>query len=567
MKKYLSTAAALILSTHVLFAQTIDRHIIHNFSESDEVRFSEVKHVLTEQDHFFIAGNVTRSDSSNTVFIGQYNYDAELQWTSYLTIPDTIDWMELRTFENLKPFGDDKYVLGGTAYKIIEEDTIGHPFIHIFSITGDSLHFYIHNNAINIDVGAVNIGINGEVLIAGVSMKYGLPYKAGSAYWPEDNSLKPNIWYGKFFEDYTFEPILIETPIPNKFCSIRNIYQYETLPNNVLISGYQYLNSGTPIKTYCVGYTTGEIIGLAHNVFPGSGYPYAFQSQFFPLYDFSIIPSRYDYGVALQARLTGRMYPINPNGLDNKSIMFASSNLHYNTSSQGYYPTDPLLYDTMELVYNNMLKIRESWNTDILCVKGLGFQPYENPIEDYVLDPIRGNSQFLRANRNGDVLGAHYVEYFPFAPIYQGAQMLLDIDQRPDGEKIVMAGYIRVDTAIADIWEDIGKTSWIVLMNDTSTVIPAGELPPASIGASAALLDFNIYPNPVKDVLTIHIPSNRFNASIRYVVYNVLGQEILSGTLLSEEHTLSTQSLSSGQYFIMIKEDNKKLGVKSFTKK
>jgi len=560
----LIASGALTLCVHPLSAQDIDHHIVHNFSGADDVRWSEVKHVLTLQESFYITGNVLTADSQRTVYVAVYNYEADQQWSQTLAVPDGVDWLELRTFENLKPFGEGHYAIGGNAYTVSGGDTVGQPFIYVFTSEGDSVYYYQHNNVINIELGAVNIGHRGELLLGGVQMKYGIGYQLGADDWTDDVSVHPNTWMGKLDTDYATDFILVNTPNAIKYCSVRNIFQLKDNPDDIFVAGYHYMNHTIPINIIKFSFSDADYYSSLGYLITESGYSYIPQMSVYPLYDYSAQPSRYNTQSYMWGRIIGSLRPPSIDVFHNKALDFAYSNNTTYTTHIGHYPVNPLMHDTVELIYNNMLKIRESWDTDILCVKGLGFEPYAIPMEDYVLDPIRGNSLYIRTDQTGVVKGARYIEYFPFAPVYRGAQMLLDIDQRPDGQKIVMVGYIHADSVITDMWEDVGRTSWIVIMNDTSEVIPPT---PTSIEAEDVSFTFEVYPNPTTDEITIQMPQINPHTPYTYDVYNILGQHMDSGVITTSHTKIATTSLVSGQYIIVMSTEHGERMSKSFIKK
>ena len=62
---------------------------------------------------------------------------------------------------------------------------------------------------------------------------------------------------------------------------------------------------------------------------------------------------------------------------------------------------------------------------------------------------------------------------------------------------------------------------------------------------------FHIYPNPAKDVLFIKSDRSIFGSN--YTVFNIIGQEVLSGKIIKENTFLDIKNLNSGAYFINVK--------------
>jgi len=72
--------------------------------------------------------------------------------------------------------------------------------------------------------------------------------------------------------------------------------------------------------------------------------------------------------------------------------------------------------------------------------------------------------------------------------------------------------------------------------------------------ADDELVNFNIYPNPFNDKLTITIPNLKTEASLS--IYAVNGQSLINTTLHQSTEIIDLKSLNSGVYFVKIKTDN-----------
>jgi hypothetical protein len=71
--------------------------------------------------------------------------------------------------------------------------------------------------------------------------------------------------------------------------------------------------------------------------------------------------------------------------------------------------------------------------------------------------------------------------------------------------------------------------------------------------------DFNIYPNPSKDVVNIHLNSSNISAG-KIVITNVLGQEIYKEEVkgnISNSIKFNVSNLDAGLYFVSLYENNK----------
>jgi hypothetical protein len=59
-----------------------------------------------------------------------------------------------------------------------------------------------------------------------------------------------------------------------------------------------------------------------------------------------------------------------------------------------------------------------------------------------------------------------------------------------------------------------------------------------------------VYPNPTQDKLHIHLSTL---TETRIVLYNVLGEEVYTGTSNGKETELSLAALPQGLYFLIVK--------------
>ena len=78
------------------------------------------------------------------------------------------------------------------------------------------------------------------------------------------------------------------------------------------------------------------------------------------------------------------------------------------------------------------------------------------------------------------------------------------------------------------------------------------------------LLSFEMYPNPVSDVLNIQLPSGTDKAEDG--VYDYTGRLVSSKTISSNDSTLDVQNISKGIYILRV-TTNTKIGVQRFIKK
>ena len=78
------------------------------------------------------------------------------------------------------------------------------------------------------------------------------------------------------------------------------------------------------------------------------------------------------------------------------------------------------------------------------------------------------------------------------------------------------------------------------------------------------LLNFEMYPNPVSDLLNIQLPTGTDKAEVG--VYDYTGRLVSTKTISSNNSTLDVQNISKGIYIIRV-TTNSKIGVQRFIKK
>ena len=78
------------------------------------------------------------------------------------------------------------------------------------------------------------------------------------------------------------------------------------------------------------------------------------------------------------------------------------------------------------------------------------------------------------------------------------------------------------------------------------------------------LLSFEMYPNPVSDVLNIQLPTGTEKADVS--VFDYTGRLVSSKTISSNDTAIDVQKISKGIYMIRVSANNK-IGVQRFIKK
>ena len=99
------------------------------------------------------------------------------------------------------------------------------------------------------------------------------------------------------------------------------------------------------------------------------------------------------------------------------------------------------------------------------------------------------------------------------------------------------------------------------IVQDSILIVQAGS----SVGVEDyANSGVKIYPQPVGETLNIDLPAN--NELKYWDIYNPTGIELMNGTIVNKTKLqISVAQLSPGLYFITLRSDSKKIGLK-FTK-
>jgi sugar lactone lactonase YvrE len=106
----------------------------------------------------------------------------------------------------------------------------------------------------------------------------------------------------------------------------------------------------------------------------------------------------------------------------------------------------------------------------------------------------------------------------------------------------------------------------------SGAVVPltVGTTSVLAVGASVGLITYDnlnrvtIYPNPTNGVLNIEV--NSFNENMSVIIYNALGQPVLTDAFTTKTLKLNTSVLTNGFYFIDVMSNNKTLTRSKFVK-
>lgn len=142
-----------------------------------------------------------------------------------------------------------------------------------------------------------------------------------------------------------------------------------------------------------------------------------------------------------------------------------------------------------------------------------------------------------------DTIGFSMLETLtqPFDPALtdeNGWQMftfMYTLPQSTEGKNLLI-GFDLVTESVDD--------SWFSFDYFTLIVSPATGIEQSSLGKE----NLTVFPNPASDFLTVKIENNLLN---RYALYNVAGQEVLSG-IVNLNNLIDVRSLNRGIYFLKV---------------
>ena len=111
-------------------------------------------------------------------------------------------------------------------------------------------------------------------------------------------------------------------------------------------------------------------------------------------------------------------------------------------------------------------------------------------------------------------------------------------------------------------FNQVGSTDYVCTphdgnMNGTVTVTSTAGI------TENKLLSFEMYPNPVSDVLNIQLPTGTEKAEVG--VFDYTGRLVTSKIISSNDNTIDVQKLSKGIYLIRVSSDAK-IGAQRFIK-
>lgn len=119
---------------------------------------------------------------------------------------------------------------------------------------------------------------------------------------------------------------------------------------------------------------------------------------------------------------------------------------------------------------------------------------------------------------------------------------------------------------------DLGRVTFYTAVNAADgtggtsgdQVVTSSTSSPSLSISEANRLDFDMYPNPASEKLTIQLPSGENNATVQF--YDYQGKLALSQVISSINNTIFVNKLSTGIYILKVATDTK-IGVQKFIKK
>lgn len=143
---------------------------------------------------------------------------------------------------------------------------------------------------------------------------------------------------------------------------------------------------------------------------------------------------------------------------------------------------------------------------------------------------------------------------------------LTEIDCDQDGGETELSNGNDYNSIIEDVEVNVGETYYVRVAGYSSDDAGTFCLE-ISTNETLSAEDFNknglkVYPNPVKDILTLSDTENITNVA----VFNLLGQEVVSKTINATQSQIDMSDLASGSYLVKITADNQVKTVKVIKK-
>lgn len=101
------------------------------------------------------------------------------------------------------------------------------------------------------------------------------------------------------------------------------------------------------------------------------------------------------------------------------------------------------------------------------------------------------------------------------------------------------------------VWFDTNNPS------DTAYFDITYNITPLSIQEMNKQVELNLFPNPAKDFINLHLQNVDFNSTIAIEIYDLIGNKVMSQTLISSSSRMDISDLSNGAYFCSIISDRK----------
>lgn len=182
---------------------------------------------------------------------------------------------------------------------------------------------------------------------------------------------------------------------------------------------------------------------------------------------------------------------------------------------------------------------------------------------DYALAP----NAVLRVTADGEVRSYREYDYVPpdiYKPLAQKLEMMVPT---PDG-RLLLGGYLSTDTNYPSYFDSTGTFSWFVLTDTFGCLEPGCQSIDTMWHTGIEEIDqplaFEVYPNPLNDILHIRSASSLSNAIIELI--DMSGRLLGKYHIATETAEISTAGLPFGMYILMVKKNNIVIGHKKIEK-
>lgn len=173
--------------------------------------------------------------------------------------------------------------------------------------------------------------------------------------------------------------------------------------------------------------------------------------------------------------------------------------------------------------------------------------------------------KLIRSDSNGDIFIALDIidenrkEGIKISKYSSSGQILSSINYFDDSQDVNFAQMkLSHDESQLILMGQLGRNSTLLLSVDARFSVATKDL--------SYDLELDLYPNPVNDILHIHINTANETSSLYFSIYDTIGRQIKHGSLEQNQNSLDLTMLKAGLYTVSITNDQLKIRSKIIMK-